>query len=203
MDPKNNNALPPIYGVVLAGGKSSRMKEDKAAIRIGGLAQSERIFNLLKPHCERVFLSTRDALADQPGHHGFPQIRDSADSQGPISGIVSAMDRFPEVAWLVAACDLPFLDDGTLRKLLRERSPDQPATAFRSTHDGLPEPLCAIYEPRSRVAIQSLIEQGIRCPRKMLIRLGIPLLDLDNPRALDNMNTPEDYEQARAALDQA
>ena len=203
MEPNPKSTMPPIYGLVLAGGQSSRMKTDKAAIRIGGIAQSERIFKLLKPHCEQVFLSTRDDLASRTGHRGFPQIHDSEESRGPISGIVSAMDRFPGVAWLVAACDLPFLDDGTLRKLLRERNPDQPATAFRSAHDGLPEPLCALYEPRSRVAIQSLIQQGIRCPRKMLIRLGIPLLDLDNPQALDNMNTPEDYEQARATLDHA
>ena len=201
MDPKQQNALPPIYGLVLAGGKSSRMKTDKAAIRIGGVTQSERIFNLLKPHCEQVFLSTRDALADRPGHRDFPQIRDLSESTGPISGIVAAMDRFPEVAWLVAACDLPFLDEDTLRQLLRERNPNQMATAFKSAHDGLPEPLCALYEPRSRAAIQAFIEQGIRCPRKMLIRSGIRLLDLGNPRALDNMNTPEDYEQAHAALD--
>lgn len=200
MDPTNQNALPPIYGLVLAGGKSSRMKTDKAAIQIGGVTQSERIFNLLKPLCEQVFLSTRDALADRPGHRDFPQIRDLSESVGPISGIVSAMDRFPGVAWLVAACDLPFLDDATLRQLLRGRNPDQIATAFRSAHDGLPEPLCAIYEPRSRADIRGFIERGIRCPRKMLIQSGIRLLELEHPRALDNMNTPEDYEQASAAL---
>ena len=200
MDPTSQNALPPIYGLVLAGGKSSRMKTDKAAIQIGGVSQSERIFDLLKPHCVRVFLSTRNELADLPGHRDFPQIRDLSESVGPISGIVSAMDRFPGVAWLVAACDLPFLDDATLRQLLRERNPDQMATAFRSAHDGLPEPLCAIYEPRSRADIRGFIERGIRCPRKMLIQSGIRLLELEHPRALDNMNTPKDYEQARTAL---
>ena len=45
------------------------------------------------------------------------------------------------------ACDLPLLDAATLEHLLRARDPRRAATAYRSSHDGLPEPLCAIYEP--------------------------------------------------------
>ena len=52
--------------------------------------------------------------------------------------------------WLVLACDLPFLDAETLRHLLRSRVVARAATAYRSSYDGLPEPLCAIWEPRTR-----------------------------------------------------
>ena len=45
------------------------------------------------------------------------------------------------------ACDLPFLADETLRHLIEHRDPSRLATAYRSSHDGLPEPLCAIWEP--------------------------------------------------------
>ena len=69
---------------------------------------------------------------------------------------------------------------------------ERPATAYRSSHDGLPEPLCAIYEPRSaRPSPRS--RQGKHCPRKFLLQAGTHLLEEPNPRALDNINTPKEY----------
>ena len=77
------------------------------------------------------------------------------------------------------------------------------ATAFRSSHDGLPEPLCAIYEPQSRVAIAAQIAAGRNCPRKFLINAHTQLLDQPNPRALDNVNTVDEYERAMSELNHA
>ena len=103
------------------------------------------------------------------------------------------------MAWLVLACDLPFLDAPTLDTLLLARDPDFDATAFSSSHDGLPEPLCAIYEPaRDRRPAQ--IAAGRNCPRKFLINAHTQLLEQPNPRALDNVNTVEEYERAMSEL---
>ena len=99
------------------------------------------------------------------------------------------------------ACDLPFLSDAALSQLLRERDADCLATAYRSAHDGLPEPLCAIWEPAAGPALASYQKDGGRCPRKFLIRHGVPLLEPLDGRALDNVNTPEEYAQALATLD--
>src|SRR5580658_5011919 len=126
---------------------------------------------------------------------------DSVAGEGPIVGIRSAMAAHPQVAWLVIACDLPFLSDAALQQLLKERDPSVLATAFRSAHDGLPEPLCAIWEPAAAAALSEYQSGGGHCPRKFLIRHGAHLLDLPDPRALDNVNTPEEYSQAIAALD--
>src|SRR5262249_45353432 len=115
-------------------------------------------------------------------------------------GIMAAQEKFPASAWLVLACDLPFLDANTLEHLIRARQPKRLATAFRSTHDGLPEPLCAIYEPASREAILAHVEKGKDCPRKFLINSNVELLDQPNPRALDNVNTPSEYGTAVASL---
>ena len=99
-------------------------------------------------------------------------------------------------AWLVIACDLPFLDAQTLDTLLLARDPGFDATAFRSSHDGLPEPLCAIYEPSARKGIAAQIAAGRNCPRKFLINAHTQLLEQPNPRALDNVNTVDEYERA-------
>ncbi len=75
------------------------------------------------------------------------------------------------------------------------------ATAYKSAHDGLPEPLCAIWEPAAAPLLAEYQAAGGHCPRKFLIRHGANLLDLPDPRALDNVNTPEEYSQAVAALE--
>jgi molybdopterin-guanine dinucleotide biosynthesis protein A len=128
-------------------------------------------------------------------------IVDSVAGEGPIVGIRSALAAHPQAAWLVLACDLPFLSDAALSQLLRERDLAGLATAYRSTHDGLPEPLCAIWEPGAAAALESYQAGGGHCPRKFLIRHSVRLLEPLDRRALDNVNTPEEYAEARAALD--
>ncbi len=185
-----------LYGLVLAGGRSSRMQRDKAALEYAGRTQLERAVELLTPLVERVFVSVRPDQAGDPLRARFAQIVDSGEVAGPIAGILAAQARHPEAAWLVLACDLPLLDQQTLAHLLRSRRPERQATAYRSSHNGLPEPLCAIYEPSSREAIHAHIASGRDCPRKFLINADTELIDQPEPGALDNVNTPNEYGSA-------
>ena len=98
------------------------------------------------------------------------------------------------------ACDLPFLTDAVLRHLLAERDPAAPATAYRSAHDGLPEPLCAIWEPAAGAALAAYQFNGGRCPRKFMMNHPVRIIDLTDPRALDNVNTPQEYAEAAGLL---
>ncbi len=117
---------------------------------------------------------------------------------GPAAGILAALDEDPDVAWLVVACDLPLLDSKTLGHLVDNRNPKRVATAYRSSYDDLPEPLCAIYEPGARTAIREFIGEGLNCPRKMLIKSDIELLQQLQPGALENVNTPDDLRRVGA-----
>ncbi len=194
-------AAAPVYGLILAGGVSSRMQRDKAALTYLGQSQLDRAFDLARRHVPRVFVSVRAAQAADPMRARHPLIVDSVDGEGPIVGIRSALAAYPAAAWLVMACDLPFLSDAALSQLLRERDAAGLATAYRSVHDGLPEPLCAIWEPKAAAALEAYQHDGGRCPRKFLIRHGARLLAPKDPRALDNVNTPAEYAAAVAALD--
>jgi len=191
----------PVYGLILAGGSSSRMQRDKAALPYRGRSQLDRAFELASRHLPKVFVSVRASQTADPTRAQRPLIVDCVAGEGPIVGIRSAFAANPQVAWLVLACDLPFLSDAALLQLLRERDAAALATAYRSAHDGLPEPLCAIWEPAAGPALASYQDAGGRCPRKFLIRQAVPLLDLEDSRALDNVNTPEEYAQALAELD--
>ena len=190
----------PVHGLLLSGGASRRMQRDKAHVAYRGEPQLVRAWRLLSEVTERTFVSARDDQRGDPLRAGLPLIVDRYDSIGPAAGILSAQDAYPGVAWLVVACDLPLLDLGTLQHLLGRRDPAADATAFASRHDGLPEPLCAIWEPASRALLRRRYDAGEYCPRKALIRSNTTLLPPPGD-ALDNINTPADAEQMRSALE--
>jgi molybdenum cofactor guanylyltransferase len=196
-------ATSPINGLVLAGGHSSRMGRDKAAlVHADGRTLARRTYDLLRQAgCARVALSLRH---DQEMPEGFSDagpveiIRDPAGaSLGPIAGILAGQRLEPDAAWLVVACDLPRLDLTTLRNLAASLQADETFLAYRSESDGLPEPLCALYAPAALHVLEQALADDFRCPRKVLIRNHCRLLDPVTSRALDNANTPEDWENTR------
>ncbi len=184
-----------LYGLVLVGGKSTRMKQDKASLKYHGQEQSVYCFNLLNRFCSKVFLSNRKEQKESSGQKGFPQIHDAAAflDIGPLAGILSAMEKYPKVSWLVLACDIPFVDEKTIQYLIDHRNPVKIATAFKSVHDNLPEPLCAIYESHAQKNLRDSIKKGIQCPRKILINSDTELLTPPDKKALDNINYPQEY----------
>jgi molybdenum cofactor guanylyltransferase len=191
---------PMLLGLVLAGGRSTRMRTDKAALLYGGRSQLERAMALIAPHVERAYVSVRADQSTDPLRARFPQIPDTHDGLGPIAGLLAAQARYPEAAWLVLACDLPLLDAATLAHLVRSRVPERVATAYRSSHDGLPEPLCAIWEPRSAADLAAYVAGGRQCPRRFLLGADTCLIEEPQPGALDNINTPDEYRSAVTAL---
>ncbi len=188
----------PVHALVLAGGKSRRMGHDKAYLDRDGKPALEYLVDLLAPLVDKVWVSVRE---DQPADElrdRYPQIVDRDADAGPVAGILAALESEPDVDWLVVACDLPNLDAGTVSTLLAEAS-DPRFTAYRSIRDGLPEPLCALYRPAAAPVVRGFVDEGVLCPRKILIRSEAELLEQPNPGALDNINTPEDLEAIRKA----
>ena len=189
-----------LKGLVLSGGRSTRMKQDKAVLAYGGQTQLDRAMQLLRGKVSAAFVSVRADQANEPARARYAQIVDGEGVQGPIAGIRAAQAADPDAAWLVLACDLPQLDAATLDTLIAARDPARTATAFRSSHDGLPEPLCAIFEPRSAPLLEAFLATGRNCPRKFLLNSDTLLLDQPNPQALDNVNTPEEFSAVSTQL---
>jgi len=187
---------PKIFGLILAGGYSRRMGQDKSLLEFHGKPQIEYIYDLLQKCCGQVFLSKR---ADQKTYKNIPFINDVNEfaDHGPLGGILSAMKEYPDASWIIMACDLPFVTEETIQTLLVQRDPQKTATAFISTQDALPEPLCAVWEGHAYDSILKLFNEGIHCPRKILIKSNVCLLQQTNPHWLDNVNTPQEYEQIK------
>src|SRR5450631_3767248 len=192
----------PLAALILAGGKSSRMREDKATLRYGSESQLERVHRLVSSLVPELFVSVRADQTEDPARRAFAQIVDQQVDVGPAAGILAAFARYPERAWLVVAVDLPFLSRAALERLLAARDPTAFATAYRSSRDRLPEPLCAIWEPAARAPLAAAVAAGRTCPRKFLSDCGAALLEPADAAALENVNTPEEYDAARARLAQ-
>lgn len=194
------NPNPKLCGLVLAGGRSSRMGTDKAAlIHPDGRTLGRRCHDLLaEAGCEIVAVSLRHDQEIPAGLEGPEIVRDpEGASCGPMAGIVSGMRLHPGADWLIVACDLPRLDLETLRHLIDSKRPDEKFLAYRSEFDDLPEPLCTLYSSASLAIMEQAQADDFRCPRKILIRNACRLLEPVTARALDNANTPEDWETAR------
>ncbi len=192
--------MTPVYGLILAGGASKRMGTDKAALDYHGKPQLQAAFEVLAPVVERCFVSVRPGQTSDPLRSSFPQIVDTVEIDGPAAGLLSAHRAYPDVTWLVLACDLPMLDRGTLENLMAARDGEHVAVSYRSEHDGLPEPLCAIWEPEALDLLEKQVEGGRICPRKLLINSPTKLLEPHMRGALDNINTPEEREDAARRL---
>lgn len=191
-----------LNGLVLTGGKSSRMGQDKAFLNYHGKPQVEFMVDLLRDYCDDVFVSTRVDQANHPILKQFKQIHDATifSDAGPIAGIMSAMQQQPSAAWLIVACDLPLITTETLAFLIKHRNPTKCATAFVSSHDHLPEPLCSIYEPTAFTLLQKHFQAGKTCPRKFLINNDVNLLSLPQAHMLDNVNAPTDFHDIQRIL---
>ena len=188
-----------LFGLVLVGGRSIRMGRDKALISYNGTeTQLERSTALLKAVCQEVFVSQRKDQAYEIQNFANVIYDSVKEVKGPLCGILSAMYYHPSVNWLVIACDLPNLDDSVLWKLVREFESESPQLiAYKSSYDGLPEPLCAIYPSESAIELLTYSRKfKTNCPRKILMAMNARLVEQDDPTSLDNVNTTSEYDDS-------
>ncbi|GJM28378.1 MAG: hypothetical protein DHS20C17_10130 [Cyclobacteriaceae bacterium] len=191
--------LPKIKGLVLAGGHSVRMKRDKGAIAYHGVSQRQYLYEQLSQMGYETFVSCRNDQIDNI-EQGLPVLPDTFNGLGPMGALLSAFREDPDAAWLIVACDLPYLTNETLKFLVENRDQAKVATAFQNSYDGFPEPLITIWEPRSYGIIFNFLSQGYSCPRKVLINSEIKLLTAPDPKELSNVNHPDEYQAAVADL---
>jgi len=181
--------MTPLNGLILTGGYSRRMGQDKALIDLEGMTLLDRTYKLLSPFVEQVYVSTRHDQINDVKRAQYPLIIDQVGYSGPIAGILSAGNYDPHYGWLVVACDMPFLDSQTIDQLIHARNLETTATVFQSIDESGVEPLCSIYERRFFSAISSdskLIKNA--SPRETLSKMDLEILNPLNPDALLSAN---------------
>lgn len=190
-----------LYGLVLSGGKSTRMGADKGLIAYHNVPQREYLYHLLNKVCDKTFLSIRAEQQDEIDP-SFQTILDEDVFRGPFNGLLSAHKKYPEVAWLVLACDMPLINETSLEEMIDQRNHEAMATAYSLKDNPLPEPLFAIWEREALSAAIPYLEAGAgSCPRKFLIRNNAHLIFPKEEHVLMNANSKEEYEDALIKLE--
>lgn len=184
--------VPELHALILTGGKSSRMGRDKALISYHAQPQFLHLTHVLKSLHIRPFISCRPEQVPFFEDHGLDVIPDRMVDLGPLGGMVSAMMHHPDHAWLMLACDVPGVDADLITELIQARNPASIATAFAGSLQGFPEPLIAIWEPKSIMPAMQTIALGSSCPRKVLIQYQATTIRAQHPEKLDNINTPDE-----------
>lgn len=172
---------PQVKGLVLAGGKSERMQQDKGLLDYHGQAQRDYVYDQLRPFCSEVYISCRqDQQLDLEAHQ--KSIADRFLDLGPFGALLSAFMSDPNTAWMAVACDLPFLTDTTMEFLINHRDTSRVATTFKSPFDEFPEPLITVWEPRAYPKLLNFLGLGYSCPRKVLINSNTKILNAPEAR---------------------
>ena len=186
-----------LYGLVLAGGKSSRMQQDKGELEYhAAINQRTFLYQLLNKFCGQTFISCRqDQVKNLEKNQEY--IVDEDLYGGPLNGLLSAHHQFADKAWMILAVDLPLISIATIQKLIDERDPSKMATAYATQASGLPEPLIAIWEPASLIKAEEFAKADKFCPRKFLIAEDIKIVFPANDEELFNANFYADYLEAK------
>ena len=182
--------------IVMAGGQSRRMGRDKAYLPVDGHPLIEHVCDQLRPHFRQILISA--ASEDGYGFLGAPVVVDPVAGEGPLRGIASALRASEHDTNLVMACDIPSLDVGLLRHMLR-LAPGSDCVVPR-TAEGHSEPLLAIYRRSALEAIDEVLRSGSRRIRDAHDRCDTRYVDLAPGREPANLNTPDEY---RGYLDRA
>lgn len=189
--------IAPINGLVLAGGKSTRMGTDKGTLNFYGKNQRDVAIELLEKNHLKTYLSVREE--QKIGIEN--KITDKFIGLGPFGAICSAFQENPDVAWLVLATDLPFVNDEVIKLLLKHRNPSKAATAIKGKNSQFPEPLITIWEPKSYTLLLNYLAQGYSCPRKVLLNSDIEIIEVGD-EFIRNINTPEEFKAAHKEINE-
>ncbi len=190
-----------IYGLLLTGGKSTRMGQPKALLDYHGKPQYRRAAELLEILCERVFISCRASQKEMFSDYETICDSDIYGDFGPIGGVLSAMTaQLPSdlpSAWFVLACDYPLLEKTDLEQLLAARNAQQVATVFANPGDGRPEPLIGIYETSAAYLLLEWWQAGNQSLRVFLERHHVLVVEAEHPERLVSADTPEDFQRIK------
>ena len=203
----NTSLISDVTGVLLAGGKSRRMGQDKRLLSVGEETLYARSFSVLRAVFERVVVVVaQDSLVVASDE---PVLRDLIPHCGNLGGLYTGLKQ-AGTQWVFAVgCDMPVLDPGTIRHFIGLKS--QGDVIMAKLQNGF-HPMHALYHRNCLPIMESLIHaQDLKIHRladhpALRVRVVMPeeLRQLDpQGRSFYNVNAPADLAAARSLFDQS
>ena len=181
----------PYTLLILAGGQSRRMGEDKAKLKIGGVTFTERIAGAF-PDAAEVLVSFSGEAGEVPA--GAKTVTDRYPGAGPLAGIQSGLAAAANDLIFVTACDMPLMDEAFAKKLLAAM-PEEGLAVVSREEGGRVHPLAGWYRRGAEPAARRLLEQGERRMMRFLEAIGSAVVPAAPEEAgkLRNVNDPGEY----------
>jgi len=203
-----------ITGIVLCGGRSSRMGADKAALAFGDETLLQRAVRVLREVADELIVVRREGqglAGPDPAGGGNPFlglpvriIHDPIEDLGPLAGLAAGLAASATDLNIVMACDMPLVRPAVLQRLIALRGD---ADICLAVVDGRPSPLCAVYRTGVAAIANELLDTGERRVMALLDRVQTKRVDAAVFRDIDpeletfvSCNTPEAYRQALVRL---
>ncbi len=189
--------MPRTAGIVLAGGRSSRMGAPKAGLEWHGSTLLRHVAGVVGAAAGPVIVVRAPGQELPALPPDVRVVEDARGGRGPLEGLragLRALDPAVEAAY-VAAVNLPFLPPEAVRRTLGALAGRVNAAVPRA--GGRAHPLAAAYRPAVLPTVNALLDEGRARMGDLLERLDVAWLD-EEPEALRNLNTPSDYARARA-----
>lgn len=187
--------MPPITGIVLAGGKSSRMGSDKALLPINGVPMLRLVCDRALSVCDRIYVVTPWPERYQqllPKECQFiVEVQPLGKETAPILGFAQGLAQVTTDWVLLLACDLPQLQVEVVQTWVKQLDNCE-ATALLPRHAKGWEPLCGFYHRDCLTALTEFINTGGRSFQNWLKQQLVQEATLPNVQMLFNCNTPDD-----------
>lgn len=185
-----------IDGYILAGGLSSRMGSDKGLLKVNNRCLIEYVIDHLKPCVDRIFICADNAAYI---HLGYPLIADSTPQAGPAGGIAAALRHATATSLFVISCDTPFVSEQLIRHIILLSAG---AEITIPLVNGYMEPLSGVYSKSCDHDWQEMLNKGQRKMQAFIEHFNYRVLDYkadlqSDEGAFININTPEDFENAK------
>jgi molybdopterin-guanine dinucleotide biosynthesis protein A len=180
-------------GFVLAGGRSSRMGQDKALLPWKGSTLVQLVASEVSNAAGNVTLI---GSPERYGNLGFPVISDKMEGCGPLGGLHAALSATTAEWNLLVACDMPAVTRQLLEELLSAAEASGADALVPKTSEGL-EPLCAVYNARLLPAVESAIHSKLLKMHDFVPTISVSLWPAPDPTVFRNINTPEQLLGAR------
>lgn len=190
----DENQDPNLLGVALCGGESKRMQTDKALLKYNDKEQWKNIAELLQPFAEEVVISINEnqwnnwAIKET---ENFLVDLEKFQNHGPLSGILSVIEKNPDKALMILATDFPLLKMEHLVQLNNARNSSYEAVCFEK--DGFLQPLVSIIESSAISKLLEFCAGNQFSLRRFLEEIKTKKIVVEEKDFLKNINTKEDY----------
>jgi len=190
-----------VYGLVISGGQSTRMGADKSLINYHGKPQRYYLYDMLTTICSKAFISCNKSQAKEiTGDHHVIIDSDKYQQIGPMGGLLSAFEKYPDASFLVVGCDYPFIKATDIKMLIDSHENDDLATTYYNDKEQIREPLLGLYKAGCYKPLLKQFNQKDYSLNHFLKDIDSRKILPSSPEIIQSIDNPEQYQNALSII---